>query len=87
MALNHPHEFAYVCKRVKPQKLVELNILSAHETVENSTSIEYFLTTTTEAKNFEEDVEKLNSKNLGKNMKKSKGRKGLVVSEVISIDN
>ena len=84
MALNHPHEFAYVCKRVKPQRLVELNIISAHETVENSTSIEYFGTTTAEAKCFEGDLEKLNSEPLGK---ESKGRKGFVVGEVVSIDN
>ncbi|CAG9807118.1 unnamed protein product [Chironomus riparius] len=84
MALNHPHEFAYVCKRVKPQRLVELNIISAHETVENSTSIEYFGTTTAEAKSFKGDLEKLNFKNLGKELK---GKKRFVVSDVMSIDN
>ena len=77
MALNHPHEFAYACKRVKPQRLV------AHETVKNSTSIEFYGTTTAEAKSFEGDLEKLNFEQ-GKELKESKERKGVVVGEVVN---
>jgi len=87
MALNHPHEFAYICKRVKPQKLVELNIVSPRETVENSTSIEYIGTTTTEAKSFEQNLQKLNSKNLEKEAKNCMGKKQLVVDEVVTLDD
>jgi hypothetical protein len=85
MALNHPHQFAYICKRVKPQKLIELNITSARETVENSTSIEYIgtaATALTEAKNFEGNLEKLNSTNLENDL----GKKNLISSHVISLD-
>lgn len=85
MALNHPHEFAYICKRVKPQKLVELNIVSPRETVENSTSIEYIGTTMTEAKSFEQNLQKLNSINLEKEAKDCMGKKQLVVDEVVTL--
>ncbi|KAL7013439.1 hypothetical protein ACKWTF_015395 [Chironomus riparius] len=88
MALNHPHEFAYICKRVKPQKLIELNIISARETVENSTSIEYIGTTTAEAKSFGGQLEKLNSTNLEKDVKGTgHGKNKLIGSDAVSLDD
>ena len=88
MALNHPHEFAYICKRVKPQRLIELNIVSVRETVDNSTSIEYIGTTTAEAKCFGGDLDNLNSTNLEKNVKGTgEGKNKFIVSEIVTLDD
>lgn len=87
MALNHPHEFAYICKRVRPQKLIELDIVSAHETIGNSTSIEYALgTATAEARSYEGDVNKLNSENLVKASDSKERKMCLVLDQVVSVD-